>query len=354
MKNILVTGGAGFVGSCLALGVKARREGMRVVALDNLKRRGSELNLSRLRAGGVEFLHGDIRNPEDLEAAGKVDLILECSAEPSVLAGYDGSPQYVLNTNLTGTLHCLEHARRHGAALVFLSTSRVYPIETINRLPLEETSTRFELAKAQDTPGVSASGFSEAFPLDGARSLYGATKLCSELVLQEYLAMYGLRGVINRCGVIAGPWQMGKVDQGVAVLWAARHVFGGTLNYIGFGGTGKQVRDLLHVEDLLELVLYEIGHLDALSGSVFNVGGGRAVSLSLLEMTRVCEELTGNRLEIGRIPETRAGDIPIYLTDHGLVTSATGWRPKRDARGILEDICRWIADHRDSLAVILG
>lgn len=354
MKNILVTGGAGFVGSCLALGVKARREGVRVVSLDNLKRRGSELNLNRLRAGGVEFVHGDIRNPEDLDAVGKVDLVLECSAEPSVLAGYDGSPQYVLNTNLTGTLHCLEHARRHGAAFLFLSTSRVYPIETINRLSFEETETRFELAAAQDTPGVSAAGFSEAFPLDGARSLYGATKLCSELVFQEYMAMYGLRGVINRCGVIAGPWQMGKVDQGVAVLWAARHVFGGALNYIGFGGTGKQVRDLLHVEDLLELVLREIDRLDALSGKVFNVGGGRDVSLSLLEMTALCETLTGNRLDIGSVPETRAGDIRIYLTDHAKVTAATGWRPKRDAQCILEDICRWIADHRESLAAVLG
>lgn len=354
MKDVLVTGGAGFVGSRLALGLCEHCENVRIVALDNLRRRGSELNLPRLRAGGVEFLHGDIRNPEDLDAAGTFDLILECSAEPSVLAGYDGSPQYVLNTNLTGTLNCLEVARRYGAAIIFLSTSRVYPMETINSLNYVERETRFELGDNTHVPGVSPEGFSEAFPLEGARSLYGATKLCSELVLTEYLAMYGLRGVINRCGVLAGPWQMGKVDQGVAVLWAARHVLGGSLNYIGFGGTGKQVRDLLHIDDLLELVLYEIDHLDALSGKTFNIGGGHAVSLSLLEMTRLCAELSGKRIEIGRQPETRAGDIRLYLTDHAKITSETGWKPKRDARTIMDDICRWIREHEEALSAILG
>lgn len=354
MKNVLVTGGAGFVGSRLALGLREHKNAARVVALDNLRRRGSELNLPRLRAGGVEFLHGDIRNPEDLDAAGKIDLILECSAEPSVLAGYDGSPQYVLNTNLVGTLNCLELARRHNAAVIFLSTSRVYPMETINKLNYVERATRFDLGDNAHVPGVSPEGLSEAFPLEGARSLYGATKLCSELVMTEYLAMYGLRGIINRCGVLAGPWQMGKVDQGVAVLWAARHVLGGTLNYIGFGGTGKQVRDLLHIDDLLDLVLYEIEHIDALSGKTFNVGGGRAISLSLLEMTQLCAELSGNHIDIGRQPETRAGDIRLYLTDHSKITSETGWRPNRDARTIMDDICRWIREHKEALSAILG
>jgi len=351
---MLVTGGAGFVGSWVALGLRARLPGARVTALDNLRRRGSELNLARLRSGGVAFMHGDIRNPEDLEAVGKADLIVECSAEPSVLAGYGESPAYVLNTNLTGTLHCLEHARRHGAAMIFLSTSRVYPIETLNALPFEEQETRYELAAAQATPGVSEAGISERFPMEGSRSLYGATKLCSELILEEYLAMYGLRGIINRCGVIAGPWQMGKTDQGVAALWAARHVIGGRLDYIGFGGAGKQVRDLLHIEDLVDLIAHEVEHLDALSGQTFNVGGGRTGSVSLAEMTALCRELTGKQIEIGSVPETRAGDIRIYVTDYGKVAAATGWRPQRDARAILEDTCRWITDHRDVLAEVIG
>lgn len=354
MKQILVTGGAGFVGSWLALAAKAHYADARVVALDNLKRRGAELNLPRLKAGGVAFVHGDIRNPEDLDAAGEPDLLLECSAEPSVMAGYGGSPAYVVNTNLVGTVNCLELARRHGAGVIFLSTSRVYPVAAINDLEYVERDTRFELAPDQDVPGVSAAGFSEAFPLEGARSLYGATKLASELLIAEYRAMYGLRAVVNRCGVLAGPWQMGKVDQGVAVLWAARHVLGGTLDYIGFGGTGKQVRDLLHIADLVDLVLYQAANLDACDGATWNVGGGRDHSLSLREMTALCETLTGNRIGIGSAPDTRPGDIRLYLSDTARVRAATGWRPKRDTRVVMEDIVRWIGEHRSQLAGILG
>lgn len=354
MERILVTGGAGFVGSWLALGVKRRYPDATVVALDNLKRRGSELNLPRLRDAGVEFVHGDIRSPEDFDACGAFDLLLECSAEPSVMAGYGGSPAYVVNTNLMGTVNCLEAARTRSAAVIFLSTSRVYPMGAINGLNYVEDDTRFALAADQSVPGVSPAGFSEDFPLEGARSLYGATKLASELLIAEYRAMYGMKAVVNRCGVIAGPWQMGKVDQGVAVLWAARHVFGKPLKYIGFGGEGKQVRDLLHIEDLRDLVFYEIDHLDACDGATWNVGGGLAVSLSLQEMTALCEELSGSRIQIGGNPETRAGDIRLYLTDNARVNAATGWTPQRDARTIMADIVTWVQENRPTLEKILG
>ncbi len=346
--TILVTGGAGFVGSCLALGLKRRFEQSRIIVLDNLKRRGSELNLSRLRRAGVEFLHGDIRNPEDLDAAGSVDLIIECSAEPSVLSGYGGSPAYLLNTNLVGSLNCFELARKCGAAVIFLSTSRVYPVAAVNALPYVEESTRFVLQ------GDAARGIAEDFPLEGPRSLYGATKLCSELVLREYQDMYGVKSVINRCGVITGPWQMGKVDQGVVVLWIARHIYGGKLDYIGFGGHGKQVRDMLHIDDLLELVLYEIDHMDELDGRLFNAGGGPEVSASLLELTKLCQEVTGNTIQIGNVTEDRPADIRVYMTDNARVTEATGWRPKRGVRQIVEDVHSWIEENLEALRPILS
>ena len=353
MDTILVTGGAGFVGSHLGIGLRRHLQDARVVALDNLKRRGSEMNLPRLRDAGVEFIHGDVRNIEDMDEAGQVDLILECSAEPSVLAGYDGSPDYLINTNLLGAVNCLETARKHDAAMIFLSTSRVYPIATLSALSYRDEATRFVLNGEQSVPGASARGISEAFPLEGGRSLYGATKLCSELILREYLDMYGLRGVVNRCGILTGPWQMGKVDQGVVVLWAARHVYGGPLAYIGYGGHGKQVRDMLHVDDLLELILYQRAHLDELTGQTFNVGGGADVSASLLELSVLCQELTGNAIEIGSEAEMRPADIPIYITDHTRVTEATGWRPTRDVHRILEEICAWIQDNLEDLRPIL-
>jgi CDP-paratose 2-epimerase len=246
-KRALITGGAGFVGSALGLGLAQRYPDWQITALDNLKRRGSELNLPRLKQAGIQFIHGDVRNTEDLDpVALQPDLILECSAEPSVLAGY-ASPGYVLQTNLVGTVNCLELARQTQADFIFLSTSRVYPIAYLNALEFTETETRFQLLEQQVLPGVSSQGISEEFPLNGARSLYGATKLASELLVAEYADAYGLRTVINRCGVLTGPWQMGKVDQGVFALWMAFHYFQRSLKYIGYGGTGKQVRDFLHV-----------------------------------------------------------------------------------------------------------
>ena len=132
VESVLVTGGAGFVGSGLAIRVKKEHPKTHVIALDNLKRRGSALNLPRLREAGVDFVHGDIRNPGDLDGAGSVDLILECSAEPSVLAGYDASPGYVIDPHLGGTINCLELARKCQAQVLLLLTSRVYPPATLN------------------------------------------------------------------------------------------------------------------------------------------------------------------------------------------------------------------------------
>ena len=354
MEAFLVTGGAGFVGSNLSIGLKREWPRARVIALDNLKRRGAELNLPRLRDHDVEFVHGDIRSPEDLASTGPLDVIVECSAEPSVLAGYGDSPQYVVNTNLGGCVNCLELARATKAALIFLSTSRVYPMRALNAIAYHEGETRFELEETQSIPGISKNGISEAFPLEGTRSLYGATKLCSELLIQEYGEMYGLNAVINRCGVIAGPWQMGKADQGVAALWMARHVFGGNLAYIGYGGTGKQVRDFLHVDDLLRLVTLEIQKIEAFAGSVFNAGGGRKRSASLQELTHVCAEVSGNRIEIASEPENRVADVPIYITDNGAITQTTGWKPEKDLSAILCDTYQWMTEYKEQLRSILA
>ena len=175
-RRVLVTGGIGFIGANLAIGLAERHPDWEVVALDNLRRRGSELNLPRLREAGVASSRRCARL-EDLLEVGEVDALLECSAEPSVLAGVDGSPDYVVQTNLVGAYNCLEVARRTGAQFVFLSTSRVYPVAGLEALAYPEGESRRELADEQGLPGVSAQGIAESFPLDGARTLYGATKL---------------------------------------------------------------------------------------------------------------------------------------------------------------------------------
>ena len=348
---MLVTGGAGFVGANLAVALASRHPDWELVALDNLRRRGSELNLPRLRDAGVAFVHGDVRERADLLALDPVDALIECSAEPSALAGAGGDTDYVLGANLLGAQHCLELARRDRAQVVFLSTRRVYPLD---RAAYREAPTRFELASEQELPGISSEGVSERFPLDGPRTFYGATKLAAELLVTEYRAVFGLSAVIDRCGVIAGPWQMGKVDQGVFTHWALSHYFGRELRYIGYGGAGKQDRDLVHVDDVVELIDDQLHSPEHWDGATVNVGGGPDFSLSLAETTELCRELTGNAIEVRGSTESRPGDVRIYVSDCARLRTLTDWRPRRGPREVLENIVSWIADNERAVQAALG
>ncbi|TAM37203.1 NAD-dependent epimerase/dehydratase family protein [bacterium] len=348
---LLITGGAGFIGSNLAVNFKRKYPKLKVYALDNLKRRGSELNLARLKEKNVNFIHADIRNPEDLALNFDVDLVIECSAEPSVMAGLD-NPSYIINTNLTGTVNCLELCRKQKADIIFLSTSRVYPYKPINKIKTIETDTRFAWSPDQDIQGWSVNGINENFTTQGPKTLYGATKLSSELLLQEYIANYGIKGVINRCGVVGGPWQFGKIDQGIFTYWMLAHYFKKPLKYIGFGAKGKQVRDLLHVDDLFILIDIESTQLSGINGNIYNVGGGEEISLSLYETTRLCQEITGNKIKISSDLETRKGDISIYLSDNSKVSGELKWKPKKKAKSVLSDIFIWIRNNEMGLRKI--
>lgn len=352
--RILVTGGCGFVGSNLAVKLKEKYPDYKLFALDNLRRRGSELNLTRLQSLNVQFIHGDIRNREDLDGLPPVDLIIEASAEPSVLAGLDGNPQYLVNTNFNGTINCLDLALKYKSAFIFLSTSRVYPIDRLEAIRYTETETRFNIAARQNINGISPAGVSESFPINGFRSLYGASKLSAELIVNEYHHFFDLPTVINRCGVLTGPYQMGKVDQGFVVLWIARHFWKKKLAYFGYGGLGKQVRDLLYIDDLFELIDYQIHHMKKVDGQTFNVGGGQTTNVSLLELTALCQEITGNRIEIARVKENRKADIRIYISDHTKISAISNWQPKTGTRQIVHNIFNWIRDHEFELKKILA
>jgi CDP-paratose 2-epimerase len=354
-EHILVTGGAGFVGSSLCIALRHAFPETRVTAFDNLKRRGSEFNLPRLAAEGVLFVHGDVRSQADLAAVRPApDLIIECSAEPSAQAGYGGSPDYLIHTNLTGCYHCLELARTVRADFIFLSTSRVYPFPELNALAYTEEETRYSLKPEQRVPGASAWGISEKFPLDGPRSLYGMTKLNAELMVEEYADAYGIRFIIDRFGLLTGPYQMAKSDQGVIALWVAAHFYRKPLAYIGFGGSGKQVRDFLHVEDFCDLIVDQIRQFALYQGRRWNAGGGVRHSLSLLEATALCQEITGNTIEIKPRLEDRPADVRIYLTDNRAVSGVNGWSPRRDAAATLGDIHEWLVQEAEQYRGILG
>jgi CDP-paratose 2-epimerase len=341
-KNILITGGAGFIGSNVAVYIKRIYPKSRITALDNLKRRGSELNIKRLKSNGINFMHGDIRFSQDLSFGVKPNLIIECSAEPSVLAGTKTGPGYTINTNLIGIMNCLELARKKRADFIFLSTSRVYPYGRINNLKIIEQETRFSWQGGQNITGFSENGINENFSLEGPRSLYGATKLSGELLLTEYIKNYGIKGIANRCGVIAGPWQFGKIDQGVFSLWMINHYFKKQLTYTGWGGKGKQVRDLLHIDDLCSLIDSQIRDMNKGNGKIYNVGGGKDISLSLLEATSICEKITGNKIKISPQECNQAFDVPIYITDSAKIGLDYSWKPVKPRERILEDIFKWL------------
>lgn len=352
--TVVITGGAGFVGTNLALYLREKL-GWTVYCFDNLKRRGSETNLPLLKKAGVAFVHGDIRNKSDfLLLPQSCDFLVEASAEPSVLAGSSqGSLSYLLDTNLVGSLNCFQYAFESKAKIIFLSTSRIYPIAHLSSMTLEEDSLRFRAAANQALPGVSEKGISEKFPLEGSRSFYGATKLASELFLPEFKVFMGVEYVINRFGVIAGPGQFGKVDQGVTVLWVARHYFAKELSYIGYGGEGKQVRDVLHIADFCTAVEWQLLNFETCKGETFNIGGGKDCSVSLAELTSLCQLVTGQKVPIRKVPENRKADIPWYVTDNTKFSSLSGWRPQKTPLDIVTDIYKWIDANKSTLQGIL-
>src|SRR5215472_1577816 len=346
-ESILVTGGAGFVGGNLAVFLKTKHPGTQVVAMDNLYRRGSDLNLPRLKDAGVEFVKGDIRFPDQFPKE-PYEAVVECSAEPSVLAGYNESPDYLMETNFFGTYRCLEKARNWNSKIVFLSTSRIYPIAPLESHPWVEAPTRFEWADVSGAP-ISSAGVREDCALTGARSLYGLTKFASEGLIEEYRSAFGLRASINRCSVISGPWQMGKVDQGVVALWVLRHYFSKPLKYIGYGGSGKQVRDVLHADDLCELIEEQLTNFEKWDGWLGNVGGGRAHSASLQELTALCRQVVGREVTVDSEPATRQADLRVFLADCGRLFQRTTWRPRRDVTRIVSDIFEWVRENERAL-----
>ena len=229
MTRVLITGGAGFVGANLAVALAARHPGLG-------GRRARQPQAPRLRAQPPAAARGRrrvrprrrARARRPARAADEIDAIVECSAEPSVLAGVDGSPDYLVQTNLLGAYHCLELARRDGAQVVFLSTSRVYPVARARRAaPTEEARDALRARRRPAAPGRSRRASPRTFPLDGrAHALRRRRSSPPSCSIAEYAAVSACRRVIDRCGVIAGPWQMGKVDQGVFTYWLLAHRLG--------------------------------------------------------------------------------------------------------------------------------
>jgi CDP-paratose 2-epimerase len=368
--KIFISGVCGFVGSELALGL--RRAGHEVSGCDNFIRPGSRLNQTRVGKAGVDVWEGDVRFEKDLERAKGIDWVIDAAANPSVLAGVDGktSSRELLEHNLWGTVNLLEVCKRESSGLILLSTSRVYSIEALCDLPVKEKDGAFVL----DESGVnfSSAGITEGFATSAPISLYGASKLASEQIALEYGSAFGFPVWVNRCGVMAGAGQFGKADQGIFSFWIHSWAHKEALKYIGFGGTGHQVRDCLHPEDLLDLVLKQMrdegrkgqetrGHRRLKSGAlkdrgtrrIFNVSGGIASVMSLKQLSNWCAEEFGPR-EVAADFTPRPFDLPWVVLDSACTEEWWDWRPRKSIQMICSEIAQHARENPEWLAISRG
>ena len=338
--KILISGICGFVGSVLAAELGSDHE---VFGFDNFIRPGSETNRKRLGSVGIKVFHADLRSATDLGALPAADWVIDAAALPSVLAGVDGksSSLQVVEHNLFGTVNLLEYCRRHSAGFTLLSTSRVYSIESLCRIPLQLREEAFCVDKGGAMPeGASAAGVGERFSCEAPISLYGSTKLASEKLALEYGQMFGFPVWINRCGVLAGAGQFGQAEQGIFSFWIHSWAAKKSLRYIGFEGSGAQVRDALHPRDLVPLLKQQMSYNGQDVPRVINVAGGASHAMSLAQLSAWCSRRFGpGHVDADCAP--RRFDVPWVVLDCAQAEKHWGWRPKIS----LEEILSEIAEH---------
>ena len=342
--NILVTGGCGFIGSSIAIFLKKKIKKSKILSIDNLSRSTSFINLKRLKNNGIINIKYDLKKKDCFKKINKkFDLVIDCCAEPAVELS-KSDVNLVINSNFISTLNILEKVKKDKAKIIFLSSSRVYSITSIlksfNNLDLKKKIKKKFL-------------IDEKFSTSSPQSLYGLTKYASEKLIKEYSYLYNIDYIINRFGVISGPWQFGKQDQGFVSLWLWRHLVKKNLKYIGFGGYGHQVRDILHVDDACDLILEQIKKIKKIKNLTFNVGGSLKNSLSLLELSNFCEKLTKNKIKISKTKYTSKYDIPIYISNNKLVYSKYKWRVKRNLMKIFYDTLDLLIKNKTILNKIL-
>jgi len=339
--KLLISGICGFVGSTLAKAWLAEEPNLTVYGLDNLSRPGSEQNRLVLQRLGVRLFHGDLRLASDLEGLPGVDWVLDAAANPSVLAGIDGnaSSRQLIEHNLLGTVNLLEYCKRHRAGLLLLSSSRVYSAGLLAELPVRARGERYTLDHNQPLPeGAGDRGIAESFSTTPPLSLYGSSKLASEVLALEYADAFDFPVWINRCGILAGGGQFGRPDQGIMAFWVNAWLRRRPLTYLGYDGHGLQVRDCLHPQDLLPLLRQQIAAGTARAERIFNLGGGPANSFSLRELSDRCQKRFGTHT-VHSEPAQRRYDVPWLIMDSTRAQQTWDWQPRITLDEIFDEIC---------------
>ena len=321
--KILITGGCGFVGSNLAIYFKNNEIGTKINTLDNLSRKGSLLNLHRLKKKKIKNFKKDISNYNELKSLPKYDLIVDCCAEAAVEKSRKEVDK-VFNTNLVGTFNILKKCVKDKSNFIFLSSSRVYSIKKLRQLKRNKFL------------------INEKFDTSEPKSIYGFSKYSSEHLIREFSFLYKIKYIINRLGVISGPWQFGKQDQGFVSLWIWKHMNRRKLSYNGFGGKGLQIRDVVHITDVCKLISKQIKKINSINNLTLNAGGGSKNAISLKDLTKICQKITSHKIKIVSRKATSIYDIPYYVTDNSKVKKIYNWNPQKKISDIVKDVYKWM------------
>jgi len=328
--KILITGGCGFVGSNIAIYLKKKISNLKVDSLDNLSRKGSIINCQRLKKYNIKNYKYSIDDYNKIKKIPKYNFIIDCCAEPAVEVSKSEIDR-VFDTNLVGTFNILKKCVKDKSNLIFLSSSRVYSIDLLRKLDKKlkrNINKKFLINKSLNT--------------SGPKSIYGFTKFASEELIKEFSYLFKIKYIINRLGVISGPWQFGKQDQGFVSLWIWNHLNKKNFHYIGFGGKGYQVRDILHIDDVCKLIHKQIKLFSKKYNLLLDAGGGKKNAISLKELTEKCEKITSNSLRFSSKKNTSIYDIPYFVSDNSKVFSLYRWKPEKKIEDIIDDTYMWM------------
>lgn len=343
--HYLITGGAGFIGSNYVH--RLLKRGEQVTVYDNLSRKGADANLKWLQEtfgqDGFTFVHGDVRNAALVTAmALDVDVIVHLAAQVAVTTSVE-RPREDIEINTMGTFNVLEAARLSPSRpmVLYASTNKVYG--SMEGLIIEETDTRYAY---RDYPY----GIPESYPID-FHSPYGCSKGAGDQYVRDFARIYGMPTVVFRQSCIYGPRQFGVEDQG----WVAWFLIAAQLGKpITIYGNGKQVRDLLYVEDLLNAYDAAVTNINQISGQIYNLGGGAENQIAIWEeFAPLLEALRGRPVPVKR-GAWRPGDQRIFVADIRKAERDLGWRPEIDVETGIGKLYRWVAEHEDLLRAYVG
>lgn len=337
--KLLITGGCGFLGSNLA--AHALSQGIELCVFDNLYRHGSQSNLLWLREQGrFEFVHGDIRNANDVHrviARVKPNAIFHLAGQVAMTTSI-ADPRMDFEINAVGTLNVLESVRTQApeAVVIYSSTNKVYG--DLEQYQYRETETRYICVEHPK-------GFDEQTPLD-FHSPYGCSKGSADQYLRDYHRIFGLKTVVFRHSSMYGGRQFATADQGW-IGWfcqmAAETRSGLRNEPFTISGNGKQVRDVLHAEDMISLYFSTLNHADIAAGQAFNIGGGISNSLSLLELFTILKANIGRSMIYTKLPP-RESDQRVFVANIGKIEQLTGWKPNVSAKEGVRSMLDWTTE----------